>query len=219
MPRAAPAARLAPAARAHFHARVCRECCSKRDARSHAAPAFLCSPCSQMSSGVSASVAVAGPSGSSKGAPADPNAVAKRLQSELMSLMGAPAPGVSAFPDGDSLLAWRGTIEGPPGSAYEGLTYKLSLGFPADYPFKAPLVLFETPCFHPNVDARGNICLDILKEAWSAAYSVRTVLLSVQALLGEPNNESPLNVAAARLWPDAAAYKSVLLKKYEAGVV
>lgn len=169
-------------------------------------------------SGVSASFTVAGPS-SSKGAPVDPGAVAKRLQSELMSLMGAPAPGVSAFPDGDSLLSWRGTIEGPPSSAYEGLTYKLSLGFPAEYPFKAPAVRFETPCFHPNVDAHGNICLDILKEKWSAAYSVRTVLLSVQALLGEPNNESPLNVAAARLWPDAAAYKATLLKKYEAGVV
>lgn len=26
----------------------------------------------------------------------------------------------------------------------------------------------------------GNICLDILKENWSAAYSVRTILLSIQ---------------------------------------
>ena len=54
----------------------------------------------------------------------------------------------------------------------------------ADYPFKAPEVKFVTPCFHPNVDQYGNICLDILKEKWSAAYSVRTVLLSIQSLLG-----------------------------------
>ena len=40
----------------------------------------------------------------------------------------------------------------------------------ADYPFKAPAVRFETACFHPNVDQHGNICLDILKEKWSAAY-------------------------------------------------
>ena len=51
----------------------------------------------------------------------------------------------------------------------------------AEYPFKAPAVRFETPCFHPNVDHHGNICLDILKDKWSAAYSVRTVLLSLQA--------------------------------------
>ena len=41
-----------------------------------------------------------------------------------------------------------------------------------------------TPCFHPNVDQHGNICLDVLKEKWSAAYSVRTLLLSIQSLLG-----------------------------------
>jgi hypothetical protein len=69
----------------------------------------------------------------------------------------------------------------------------------ADYPFKAPAVRFDTPCFHPNVDQHGNICLDILKEKWSAAYSVRTVLLSIQSLLGEPNNDSPLNAYAAKV--------------------
>jgi len=70
----------------------------------------------------------------------------------------------------------------------------------ADYPFKAPSVRFETACFHPNVDQHGNICLDILKEKWSAAYSVRTVLLSIQSLLGEPNNDSPLNAYAAKVY-------------------
>lgn len=43
---------------------------------------------------------------------------------------------------------------------------------------------FETPCYHPNVDQSGNICLDILKEKWSALYDVRTILLSLQSLLG-----------------------------------
>lgn len=42
---------------------------------------------------------------------------------------------------------------------------------------------FLTPCYHPNVDAQGNICLDILKEKWSALYDVRTILLSIQSLL------------------------------------
>lgn len=58
---------------------------------------------------------------------------------------------------------------------------------------------FETACFHPNVDQYGNICLDILKDKWSAAYSVRTILLSLQSLLGEPNNDSPLNAYAAKV--------------------
>ena len=33
----------------------------------------------------------------------------------------------------------------------------------AAYPYSPPVVKFETPCFHPNVDQHGNICLDILK--------------------------------------------------------
>ena len=100
----------------------------------------------------------------------DSHAVTKRLQSELMSLMSATDPGVSAFPDGDSLFSWVGTIQGAAETVYEGMSYKLSLKFPTDYPFKAPTVKFETPCFHPNVDQYGNICLDILKDKWSAAY-------------------------------------------------
>ena len=42
---------------------------------------------------------------------------------------------------------------------YEGLTFKLSLKFPTSYPYEAPQVTFLTPCFHPNVDAFGNIYL------------------------------------------------------------
>lgn len=66
---------------------------------------------------------------------------------------------------------------------YAGLTYKLTLEFPHSYPYSAPIVRFATPCFHPNVDAVGNICLDILKDKWSALYDVRTILLSIQSLL------------------------------------
>ena len=61
----------------------------------------------------------------------DSHAVSKRLQSELMSLMASADPGVSAFPDGDSLFSWLGTIQGVQGTVYESLTYKLSLRFPS----------------------------------------------------------------------------------------
>lgn len=61
----------------------------------------------------------------------DSHAVSKRLQSELMSLMASADPGVSAFPDGDSLFSWLGSIQGVQGTAYDSLNYKLSLKFPS----------------------------------------------------------------------------------------
>jgi len=94
------------------------------------------------------------------------------------------------------------------------LEYRLKITFPSDYPYSAPTIKFVTPCFHPNVDEHGNICLDILKEKWSAAYSVRTVLVSLQSLLGDPNNESPLNIQAAGLWSNQVEYKRMLVEKY-----
>uniref|UniRef100_A0A3Q0SA71 Ubiquitin conjugating enzyme E2 C n=1 Tax=Amphilophus citrinellus TaxID=61819 RepID=A0A3Q0SA71_AMPCI len=97
---------------------------------------------------------------------------------------------------------------------YEGLRYRLSLEFPAGYPYQAPRVKFVTPCFHPNVDDQGFICLDILKDKWSALYDVRSILLSIQSLLGEPNNESPLNTVAAELWEDQEGEKAVILTRH-----
>lgn len=68
---------------------------------------------------------------SAGGSQGDSHAVSKRLQSELMSLMASADPGVSAFPDGDSLFSWLGSIQGVPGTVYETLSYKLSLKFPS----------------------------------------------------------------------------------------
>ncbi|KAJ0983911.1 hypothetical protein J5N97_002267 [Dioscorea zingiberensis] len=147
----------------------------------------------------------------------DSASVSQRLQKELMHLMMSGDPGVSAFPEAENIFSWIGTIEGGKGTLYEGLSYKLSLRFPLDYPFKPPQVKFETPCFHPNVDQYGNICLDILQDMWSSAYDCRTVLLSIQSLLGEPNIESPLNTYAATLWSNQEDYKKMVHKHYVDG--
>jgi len=101
--------------------------------------------------------------------------------------MTSPPPGISAFPVDANILVWAATIEGPDDTPYANLTFKLSFEFPSNYPYAPPTVLFKTPIYHPNVDVSGRICLDILKDKWTAAYNIQTVLLSLQSLLGEPN--------------------------------
>ncbi|KAG2608039.1 hypothetical protein PVAP13_4NG290138 [Panicum virgatum] len=140
---------------------------------------------------------------------AEGQSVMRRLQSELMALMMGGDPGVSAFPGADR------TIAGSAGIAYAGTSYRLALAFTAEYPYKPPTVRFGTPCFHPNVDARGSICLDVIQDKWSSAYDVRTILLSIQSLLGEPNNDSPLNTQAAALWANQEEFRKMVEKLYK----
>ncbi|KAK1384189.1 hypothetical protein POM88_021924 [Heracleum sosnowskyi] len=62
------------------------------------------------------------------------------------------------------------------------------------------MVQFLTKIYHPNIDKLGRICLDILKDKWSPALQIRTVLLSIQALLSAPNPDDPLSENIAKHW-------------------
>lgn len=92
------------------------------------------------------------------------------------------------------------TIEGPQQSPYENGVFNLELFLPDDYPMEAPKVRFLTKIYHPNIDKLGRICLDVLKTNWSPALQIRTVLLSVQALLASPNPNDPLANDVAEDW-------------------
>ena len=51
---------------------------------------------------------------------------------------------------------------------------------------------FISKVYHPNVSsANGAICLDILKDQWSPALTLKTALLSLQALLSSPEPDDP----------------------------
>lgn len=76
-----------------------------------------------------------------------------------------------------------------------------------------PKVRFLTKLYHPNIDRLGRICLDILKDKWSPALQIRTVLLSIQGLLSAPNPDDPLDNNVAEHWKRDEA--SAVLKARE----
>lgn len=98
----------------------------------------------------------------------------------------------------DDLKTLKGFIRGPDDSPYSGGLFEVKIVIPSNYPFKPPNVYFTTPIWHPNITSDGGyICLDILKTKWSAAMNLKSILLSLQLLLQDPNPLSPLNGACA----------------------
>ena len=124
----------------------------------------------------------------------------KRIQRELRDTQKDPPCNCSAAPRHDDLFKWGATLLGPVDSVYEGGIFQLDIRFPADYPFKPPKITFITKIYHPNVNADGAICLDILKDQWSPALTISKVLLSICSLLTDPNPDDPLVPEIAKLY-------------------
>ena len=130
----------------------------------------------------------------------------RRIQRELEDLQKEPPETCSAGPmKPEDLYTWEATIVGPKDSPYEGGCFRLMIVFPSNYPFKPPKVAFTTKIYHPNINAQGGICLDILKDQWSPALSIAKVLLSISSLLTDANPKDPLVPEIARIYVEDRA--------------
>ncbi len=83
-------------------------------------------------------------------------------------------------------------LRGPADTPYSGGKFRLRVEIVGDYPWKAPVVTFETEIYHPNVRGK-TICLDTLGSNWSPVLTLSQLILTISALLCNPNGSDPLS--------------------------
>ena len=97
----------------------------------------------------------------------------QRLRKEAADAQRSTEPDLVLAPQQDNLQSWRAWVAGPTDTPFEGGVFELELNIGVRYPLAPPVVRVTTPLFHPNIhDRTGEVCLDILKEAWSPAWTL-----------------------------------------------
>eukprot|EP00252_Welwitschia_mirabilis_P005786 TRINITY_DN1637_c0_g1_i1.p1 TRINITY_DN1637_c0_g1~~TRINITY_DN1637_c0_g1_i1.p1 ORF type:complete len:162 (-),score=23.86 TRINITY_DN1637_c0_g1_i1:208-693(-) len=109
-------------------------------------------------------------------------------------------PDIKLSCDENNIFRWTALIKGPTDTPYQEGAFQLSINIPEQYPLVPPQVRFITKIFHPNVHFKsGEICLDILKTAWSPAWTLQSVCRAIIALMAHPEPDSPLNCDCGNL--------------------
>ncbi|KAF8182049.1 ubiquitin-conjugating enzyme [Pholiota molesta] len=110
----------------------------------------------------------------------------KRINKELIDLGRDPPSSCSAGPTGDNMFQWQATI-------------------------MPPKVSFTTKIYHPNINANGSICLDILRDQWSPALTISKGVVVVHLFNADgPNPDDPLVPDIAHLYKtDRTRYEAL----------
>ncbi|KAI0381234.1 ubiquitin-conjugating enzyme/RWD-like protein [Hypomontagnella monticulosa] len=128
---------------------------------------------------------------------------ARRVAKELADIeKDQKISGIIARPadDNSDLTHLKAEIPGPPGTPYEGGQFIVDVKIPSEYPFRPPIMKFDTKVWHPNISSQtGAICLDTLSSAWSPVLTIKSTLLSLQGLFESPEPKDPQDAEVAKM--------------------
>ena len=134
----------------------------------------------------------------------------KRIKKELNDFYSEPLDNCSIIQrDENNAFELFAFIIGPEFTPYENGIFYLNINLPTEYPFKPPSCIFITKIYHPNINFNGSISLDILRDQWSPALTIKKVLMSLMSLLKDPNPDDTLMPEIGNL------YKSNIYEYYK----
>jgi len=136
----------------------------------------------------------------------------RRVLKEIADIKADPHSHIIVDHNHDDLTHLKGKFKGPPDTPYEGGTYIVDIRIPNEYPFRPPVMKFDTKLWHPNVSSQtGAICLDTLSTAWSPVLTIKSALISLQSLLSTPEPKDPQDAEVAGMLlkhPEEFAHKA-----------
>lgn len=127
-------------------------------------------------------------------------ATTNRLLKEFKEIKKENDGNILIGPSEEDLQKWSGQLKGPIGTPYQDGVFGLICQMTLTYPLSPPIIKFRSKIFHPNVhSSTGEICLDILKNQWTPAWTLLYVFKAILILLSNPEHSSPLNCDAGNL--------------------
>ncbi|CAF3660646.1 unnamed protein product [Rotaria sp. Silwood1] len=101
----------------------------------------------------------------------------------------------------DNIFKWKVTMCGPRDTPYEDRVFNLEISFGYKYPCDPPNIDFTTKIFHPNISFNtGALSEKFIKQRWKSDLTIPQLLLSILALLSDPDLNNTNNDEAARLY-------------------
>lgn len=125
---------------------------------------------------------------------------AKRLMREINAAKNDKEANIELqFKDPNNITQLTGAFFGPEDTPYHNGKFIVDISIPSEYPFKPPIMKFHNKVYHPNISSvTGAICLDILKNKWSPVLTLKSTLISLQALLCDPAADDPQDAEVAK---------------------
>jgi ubiquitin-protein ligase len=83
----------------------------------------------------------------------------------------------------ENLLNWHATLLGQQGTRFAGEEFPVEISFTLSYPFQPPKLRFLVPVDHISVSDSGAVCMDILDDAWSPAFTAELILVAALSII------------------------------------
>ena len=134
----------------------------------------------------------------------DVNATAKLRISQDISKLDIPKICKVEHPEPDNIMLLKLTVT-PDENIYKDAVVPFIMNFSCNYPFEPPKIKCTKKIYHPNIDLDGNICLNILRDDWTPALDIQSIIIGIVFLFTHFNSDDPLNKDAAEMLAQNAA--------------